>query len=440
MQTADVNQMVLNARFNGFHLWILSLCTFLIMCDGYDLFMYGTIVPSLMNEWHVSPIVVGTLNSYTLIGMMMGALTFSPVADKVGRKHIIGLSAIVFCTFTGLAGFASGPVMFGVLRFLAGIGLGGIMPNAVALVTEYSPRALRSTLVAFMFCGHPLGGVVAALVGMAVVPQVGWRAMLWIGALPLLVIPLFYIVVPESLAFLVQKGRHASVEQVVYKLTRGRVSVQSHEYVLTEEARRGFPVRKLFQDGRAFSTIMFWISFFMCLLTMYGLTTWLPQLMAKAGFPLGPSLASLFALNLGAIAGGILGGRLADRYGAKRVIVISFFIGFVSIFLMAFKPPMFLLYLLLCVAGGTTIGTQVTSNAYVSQFYPQEMRSTGIGWSLGIGRLGGILGPTIGGLLVAKNLPLLVNFFAFALPSLVSALAMMLVQHRYAYGGSPSSE
>ncbi|MCL6632457.1 MAG: aromatic acid/H+ symport family MFS transporter [Alicyclobacillus herbarius] len=403
----------------------------MIMCDGYDLFMYGTIVPSLMKEWNISAVVAGTLNSYALVGMMIGALALGPAADRFGRKRVILVSCAVFCVFTGLAGFSQGPLMFGTCRFLAGLGLGGIMPNTVALVTEYAPASLRSTLVAVMFSGHPFGGVVASLVGMWLVPTAGWRAVLFVGAIPILAIPLFAWWVPDSLQFSVARRRTDELALVLRKLT-GRDYAATEEFMISRPVEHGFPVGRLFAEHRGVSTILFWLSFFMCLLTMYGLTTWLPKLMQTAGFAVASSLGSLLALNLGAIVGAIIGSSIADRLGGKPVLVVSFLIAALSLVAMSQRPPIGWLYVLLFLAGATTTGTQITSNAYVSQYYPTEMRSTGIGWALGVGRLGGILGPTLGGLLVAGHLSLTADFLAFALPSVVSAVAMGLVQQRFA--------
>ncbi|WP_067930122.1 MFS transporter [Alicyclobacillus kakegawensis] len=438
MRTVNVDEVIGRARVNRFHWFLIICCTFMIMCDGYDLFMYGTIVPSLMKDWGISPVVAGSLNSYALVGMMIGALALGPAADRWGRKNVIVISCAVFCVFTGLAGFAGGPTAFAVLRFIAGLGLGGIMPNTVALVTEYAPASVRSTLVAVMFSGHPFGGVVASLIGMWLVPTAGWQAVLWIGAIPLLVLPLFVWWVPDSLQFYSQKQRTDKLAAVLARVSGETYDAQD-SYVLTRPVERGFPVIRLFGEGRGVSTVLFWVSFFMCLLTMYGLTTWLPKLMQTAGFAVASSLGSLLALNVGAIVGAVVGSRIADWVGAKPVLVVSFLIAAASLVAMSQRPSIGLLYVLLFVAGATTTGTQITSNAYVSQYYPTEMRSTGIGWALGVGRLGGILGPTVGGLLVAGHLSLTADFLAFALPSVVSAVAMALVQQRYAVWRQHSS-
>lgn len=179
MRTIPVSEIIDVQKFNRFHLRVLLCCIFIIICDGYDMFMLGTIMPSLIEHWNISAVEAGLFSSYALFGMMIGALVFGPLADKLGRKKIILICTVLFSLFTFTSGFADTPTSFGVQRFAAGLGLGGVMPNLIAIITEYSPKKLRSTLVAIMFSGHALGGVVAALGAMYLIPNFGW--LRWYG-------------------------------------------------------------------------------------------------------------------------------------------------------------------------------------------------------------------------------------------------------------------
>ncbi|MED1421120.1 aromatic acid/H+ symport family MFS transporter [Bacillus smithii] len=431
MKAISLETTIGEIRFNRFHFKLIVFCFFLIMCDGYDLFMFGTVVPSLIKEWNMNAVQVGALNSYALIGMMIGALIFGPAADKFGRKSVIAFCTFLFCLFTGWQGFAHSPSLFATLRFISGIGLGGLMPNSIALVTEYAPRKWRSTLVAIMFSGHPFGGVVAALAGMHFVENFGWRPMFWIGAIPIVVIPFFLLFVPESPHFYLVRNKKDKIAFLLSRVTGKNHFSETDEYEINVENRKGFPVTKLFAENRAFSTIMFWISFFLLLITMYGLNTWLPNIMITAGYAVHSSFIFLLLLNLGACVGGITEGLLADHFGSKRVLVVLFLLGSLSLILLGLKPERFFLYLLLFIAGAATTGAQIVSNAFVSQYYPSEMRSTGIGWALGIGRMGGILGPTLGGVLMTQALSLPLNFLAFAIPGIIASVAISFVQLRH---------
>lgn len=432
MRKVNVNTLIDNQKFNRFHLILIISCLFIIICDGYDMFMLGAILPSLMQDWGINPVEAGKLSSYALFGMMLGALIFGPLADRMGRKNVILVCCAIFTIFTFTSGFSNGPASFGFQRFLAGLGLGGVMPNLIALVTEYAPKKYRSTLVSIMFSGHAAGGVAASLGALYLLPLYSWRAVVWVAAIPILFIPILYKTLPESFGYYILKSKKDKLAKLLNRID-GVSQYSSTDEFITEIISKDstFTVRKLFSDKRAFSTIMFWVAAFMCLLVMYGLSTWLPKLMQASGFPIGSSLTFLITLNVGAIVGAIFGGKLADRFGSRLVLLSFFITGFLALTLLSFKPNMFLLYLLLFIAGGATTGTQIIMNAYVSQYYPNEIRSTGVGWELGIGRIGGILGPTLGGILLSSQLPLQVNFLAFAIPCIISAIAILLVREKY---------
>ncbi|GAB7386949.1 aromatic acid/H+ symport family MFS transporter [Bacillaceae bacterium] len=431
MRSIDVNGLIDNSKFNRFHFLVLFWCAFIIVFDGFDLVVYGSVVPVLIKEWGISPVQAGALGSYALFGMMLGALIFGPLADKIGRKNVILLCVTIFSVFTALVGFAQTPSQFGIYRFLAGLGLGGVMPNTVALMTEYSPKRLRSTLVSIMFSGYSVGGMLSAGLGILLIPRFGWESVFFVGALPLLTLPLMIRHLPESPGFLIAKNKKEQLAEILKRIDENYTPQPDDQYELFAPKKTGLPVFKLFENRRALSTIMFWISFFMCLLMIYGLNTWLPNLMAKAGYPLGSSLMFLLVLNFGAIFGAVFGGWMADRWNPRKVLILFYLTAAASLLLLGIKANTFVLYLIVAVAGGATIGTQIIANAYVSQYYPVFMRSTGIGWALGIGRLGAITGPMLGGVLLAMNLPMQMNFLAFAIPGMIAAIAVFFVQEKY---------
>ena len=188
MRNLDVNDVIDNARFNSFHWLVMCLCALLLIFDGYDLFIYGVVLPVIMKEWGLTPLQAGALGSYALFGMMFGALLFGSLADKIGRKKGIAICFALFSVATIVNGFASNPTEFGICRFIAGLGCGGLMPNAVALMNEYAPKKMRSTLVAVMFSGYSLGGMLSAGVGIFMLPRFGWESMFFAAALPLLLL------------------------------------------------------------------------------------------------------------------------------------------------------------------------------------------------------------------------------------------------------------
>ena len=338
----------------------------------------------------------------------------------------------MFSGATILNGFASSPSEFGIYRFIAGLGCGGLMPNAVALMNEYAPKRLRSTLVAIMFSGYSLGGMLSAGVGIFMLPRFGWESMFFAAAVPLLLLPVILYYLPESIGFLVRQGRTEEARQLLKRLDP-TCDIQPDDTLQAstvgagssrERAGKFSAVLDLFRNGLATRTLALWLAFFCCLLMVYALSSWLPKLMANAGYSLGSSLSFLLALNFGGMAGAILGGWLGDRYNLVKVKVAFFLAAALSISLLGVNSPMPVLYLLIFIAGATTIGTQILLYAGAAQLYGLSVRSTGLGWASGIGRNGAIVGPLLGGALMGINLPLQLNFIAFAIPGAIAALAM----------------
>jgi len=433
MRNIDVHKLIDNARFNRFHWQVLFWCALIIIFDGYDLVIYGVVLPVLMKEWNLSPMEAGALGSYALFGMMFGALIFGPLSDRFGRKRVIAICVVLFSLFTFINGFARDVTEFAICRFLAGLGIGGVMPNVVALMTEYSPKKVRTTLVAIMFSGYSVGGMLAAGLGIYLVPNFGWSSVFFLAGIPLLLLPVILYFLPESIGFLLHAKRDGEAAIMLSRLEQGFVPQPGDRYDFPSGKSGHGSLVALFKNGRALSTMMFWLAFFMCLLMVYALASWLPKLMTQAGYGLGSSLSFLLVLNLGAIFGAVGGGWVADRLHLKTVLMVFFAIAAFSISLLGYKSPTGLLYLLVALAGATTIGSQILLYAYAAQFYPMAIRSTGIGWASGVGRTGAIVGPILGGTLLAMAMPLHFNFLFFAIPGAIAAFAVSLVARSAAH-------
>ena len=424
-----VEEVIDKAKISPFHWRILFWCTLIIIFDGYDLVIYGVVLPILMQQWQLDPVTAGALGSTALFGMMIGAMLLGTLSDRFGRKKMIVLCIVLFSGFTALNGFAQTPLQFGVMRFIAGLGIGGVMPNVVALMSEYSPRRIRSTLVAVMFSGYAIGGMLSAVLGIWIVPQFGWQVMFYLAVIPLLLLPLIWTQLPDSVAFLVRQGKTAEARKVLGALT-GKPLPDDAELAAHQPQKTEQSLAALFSNNRAFSTLMFFQAFFMCLLMVYGLGSWLPKLMTMAGYGFGSSLMFLLFLNIGGIIGAIGGGWLSDRFHPRPVLMLFFTLAAVSLALLGFKSHVAVLYFLVTVAGATTIGSQILLYAYVAQFYPTAIRSTALGWSSGVGRIGAILGPVLGGALLAMQLSHQMNFLAFVVPGALAVIAIMLTAGR----------
>lgn len=438
MRNIDVNDVIDNARFNRFHWKVLFWCTLIIIFDGYDLVIYGVVLPLLMDQWNLNPYVAGLLGSSALFGMMFGAMGFGMLSDRLGRKKTILMCVVLFSLTTVINGFATTPWQFGILRFIAGLGIGGVMPNVVSLMSEYSPKRSRSTLVALMFSGYAVGGMMSAGLGIWIVPNYGWEIMFYLAVIPLLLLPLMLKFLPESVAFLMAQKREGEARDILQKVAPIHEISEMDRLVVPPTTESKAPVLELFRGGRAFSTSMFWVAFFCCLLMVYALGSWLPKLMSMAGYALSSSLMFLMVLNIGAIIGAVGGGWLADRFSLRSVLVSFFILGSVSLTMLGYENPMWFLYTLMGIAGATTIGSQILLYAYVAQYYPTSIRSTGLGWASGIGRNGAIVGPMLGGTLLALALPHHMNFLALAIPGAIATVAIALVGRRFSARRLPS--
>ena len=406
---------------------VIALCWVAIVFDGYDLIVYGTVIPSLLEEpsWDLSPAAAGRIGSWALVGMFIGALVVGSITDIVGRRRIMIACIVLFSTMMGLCALATSPTMFGALRFVAGLGLGGVIPTASALTIEYARRDRRHLTYALMFSGYPIGGVIAAALALEVIPSAGWRTMFTIGIVPIfVVVPLCWRYLPESPAYLRARGRTAEADALIdtYGLDRADDEVDG-----SQPAPGMAAVRALITPPTLAATLLFWGASFLGLLLIYGLNTWLPQIMREAGYDLGSALSFLLALNLGAVVGTAAAAWIADRRGLKPVSVVAFLAAAVTTGALAFQPSLPAIYSLLAVAGVGTIGTQILVNAYVGSYYPAAMRATALGWSLGVGRLGAIVGPTLGGYLLDSELGVDVNFWVFAAAGLLGAVLMALI-------------
>lgn len=394
---------------------IIIVCGLAVIFDGYDLVVYGTTLPTMMAEWQLSPKQAGAIGSYALMGMLIGAMLIGALAAQFGRKRLFILCVVWFSLFTVLCAFAPDPATFGLFRFAAGLGLGGLMPMAASIVMDVADAKRRYLTYVIMQSGFAVGGVLAASLAIPVLQHSSWHLMYLIGGLPLLtIVPLAIWLFPRSI------DHSLSGDELA------RQAAQAPGERLRQQ------LGGLFAPGLGGPTLLFWGATFCALLLVYGLNTWLPQIMRTAGYSLGSALSFLLVFNLGSIVGALLAGRVADRVGPKRVIVASFLLAVAAIGLLTSHPPTAVLYVLIAIGGYGAIGTQHLVNAFVTGYYPGAVRATGIGFSLGVGRLGAILGPILGGFIAASGAHWTVNFAFFAVVAACGALAIAGVDARKA--------
>ena len=390
--------------------WVAPLCWSAVALEGFDLVVLGVVLPALLEEpdWGLTPNTASTIASVGLIGVMVGAAAVGTITDLIGRRQTVIWSVIIFSVLTLACAFAPNPFVFGVLRFLAGLGLGGVLPTAIAMVNEFARRGRGGTATTNLMTGYHVGAVATALLGIFVIERFGWEWMFIIGALPALVlVPLMLLYLPESASFL-----------------RARSGAPAR----TDRSSRN-PVAILFHPGLGRSTIAFWITSIMGLLLVYGLNTWLPQIMREAGYELGAALALLLVLNVGAVLGLLVSGRVADRVGNRRSTVIWFGLAALFLALLSIRLPGIGVYVSVLLAGVFVFSAQVLVYAFVSHVYPTSARGTALGTTSSVGRFGAIAGPLLGGVLLTAGIAYPWGFYIFAGVAALGAVCIAAVNH-----------
>ncbi|MFI6572332.1 MFS transporter [Nocardia fluminea] len=411
---------------------VVMLCFLTIVADGYDLIVYGATVPSLLDEpgWEMTASTAGLIGSWTLFGLMVGFLLAGPLADRVGRRKVMMAGVVWFSAGCAICALATSPEFLGAARFFTGIGLGGVVPSAVALTMEFAPRNRRQIYNGMMLTGYSFGGIIAALVAIALLPDHGWRVLYAVGALCVIVVPAMYFWLPESVNSLVARGKDDEAAEVAraYDLDIGAVRAeQLIQRTATANGEKASGFRMLLTRKYLPSLLLFVVVCICAQLIGYGLSTWLPVLMREAGYPLGSSLQFLLVLQVGAVIGMIGGSMLADRYGSRRVLVPFFLIGAISLLVLSRKVDTAVLMVAVAGAGLGSIGSSSLAYGYVAAKYPASCRGSAVGASMGLGRIGSILGPSIGGWIVGSSLATHWNFYAFAVPAVIAAVIVILM-------------
>ncbi|MBV9506348.1 MAG: MFS transporter [Acidobacteriia bacterium] len=421
----DVQEVIDQQPFTRYHLRLAVLCALAVFMDGFDAQAMGFVAPALLQQWRISRIALSPILSSGLAGMLIGALLFGPLGDRLGRKRVLVVCTLWFGVFSLLTARAGGPQTMLWMRLLTGLGLGGAMPNATALTSEYMPRRLRATGVMLMFCGFSLGAAIGGFFAAALILRFGWPAVFVAGGLLPCVTSIFLLGLPESVRFLLLKGGESQQVAQILRRFAPQLAISSETaFVLPEERKSGFIVSQLFRERRASLTLLLWVIFFMSLLDLYFLNSWLPVAIYDAGVPMGKAIVITAMFQVGGAVAALVLGRVVDRqmsYGvlawvylgaALCVILIGRVNGTVAVETAA-----------VFAAGFCVIGGQTCSNSLAAESYPTAVRSTGVGWALGIGRIGSIVGPVVGGALLSFDWGMRKVFLVAAIPAALAALA-----------------
>ena len=429
----DVTETIEQARFGRLQLLILVLCAWIALLDGFDTQAIAYVAPVIAEQWGIAMAGFGPIFGAGLAGLAVGAFVLSPAADRFGRKSVILLSVLLFGVFALITARATTLNELLAYRFLTGLGLGGAMPNIVALTSEYAPKRIRALLIAIMFCGFPLGSTIGGLISAPLIAVHGWPAVFVVGGvLPLVTLIVLFIWLPESIRYLMTRDvADIRIAKLLVRLDPSISPSVASRYVVHGSQASGFPVTKLLAEGRASMTMLLWVAFFMNLLVMYFLVNWMPSLLKASGLPLNIAILSTAVLNAGGVVGAIVLGRFVDRLDPYLVLggaysASAFFIAGIAFGSANVRTLMISTFL----AGFGVVGAQIGMNALAAGLYPTEIRSTGVGWALGVGRIGSIIGPIAGGVLLGFGWTAQSVVLTAAVPALLAGLAVIALRKR----------
>ena len=427
--TSDVETALETQRLGSLQLRVAALCTLIQICDGYDINSIAWSVPSLIHAWHLPPPAFTTAFLWSSIGIMMGALCGGPIGDRVGRKPLLLASLTIFGVASLLSAVAGSLAMLSLWRFFTGLGIGGAFPGAATLTGDYAPQRRRAMMIMASFTGAPLGGFVGGQIVALLLPHFGWPVIFVLGGVfPLVLVPILALWLPESPRFLAAKQnlspRHAAL---LRRLDIAPGQAAAHPL----DIAGGNPIKMLLGRGYALQTVLLWIIFFCSLMNLFLFAYWMPTVFNLIGMTPAQAVFASSLRDFGAIFAVLYLGAAIDRVGPERSLAFHYAAGAAFIALIAlFALPYAILLVVTFFAGMTIIGSQTGANAACGKLYPARMRTTGLGWALGIGRLGGIAAPALGGYLLSLGLGPTHIFVSACFFAIVAAVATALLAFR----------
>jgi AAHS family 4-hydroxybenzoate transporter-like MFS transporter len=425
-----VETVLENQRLGALQIRVAALCTLVQMCDGYDINSIGWAVPSLIHHWHLPPPAFTTAFLWSSVGIMVGALSAGPIGDRAGRRPLLIASLLIFGLASLLSAFAGSLLILSVLRFFTGLGIGGAFPGAATLAGDFAPRRLRATLIMATFTGAPVGGFLGGqLVALLLHEGFAWPVIFLIGgAFPLVLVVVIALWLPESPRFLAARADLAPRDRaLLQRLNIAPGQIERH----TIDLAQGNPIKMLFSEGYALQTLLLWVIFFSSLLNLFLFGYWLPTVLNLIGMTPGQAVFASSLRDFGAIWAALYLGLAIDRVGPERSLAFHYAAGAIFIALIALVAmPYMILLAVIFFSGMTIIGSQTGANATCGALYPARMRTSGLGWALGIGRLGAIVAPALGGYLLSLKMAPTHIFLSACLFAIIAGIATALLALR----------
>ena len=426
----NVTKLIDERPFGAGQIGVVVLCGLVALLDGLDLQAIGLAAPAIARQLHVEPRAFGAVFSAALLGLMLGAFTLGPLADRVGRKWILIVSTFIFGVFTIGTALVETFQQLLIMRVLVGLGLGGAMPSFISLGSEFIPSRLRALVVTLLWCGFPLGGFFGGFLASALIPIWGWPSIFYVGGVvPIVLAVVLVVALPESIGFLVaNKKPNEQVRRIIARLFPDIAVNAIDRFALGEERLPGLPVRHLFTGGRGIGTLLLWVPYFAAFLMLVTNSSWSPTLLAGVGMDVKQSGLVMAAYNGGSVLGTIAVGWAVAALGPYLVLSVTLALSAFAFGFVGTVAPDFTKVLLLEGLGGILLGAGSSGLiALAAVFYPISIRSSGVGWATGVGRFGSFVGPLIAATLVGQHWTINELYAALGLPGLVAGLFVVLL-------------
>jgi MFS transporter, AAHS family, 4-hydroxybenzoate transporter len=429
-EKVDVIDLIDRHPVTPFQIAVLIMCMLVAALDGFDTQAIGYTAPAIAAVIHLPMPQFGQVASAGLVGAAIGALSFGPLADMFGRKWFMIVAMVVFAIFSYLTAQSASLNELLSYRFFAGLGLGGVTPAFLALGAELAPKRLRDVFVTVLFASFPGGGFIGSLTSAWVIPTFGWQSVFYIGAVaPIVIAIILAIWLPESIRFLLARNmRQDEVRRTLERLMPGEVPAGAELVAPPDPARQGVPVKHLFMEGRAVPTVLLWVPFFVAFMVLVTVTFWTPAVLNSVGFSLSAAVLIIGLNNLGSVIASATSGWAVHRCGAFRVLIPGFILGGLCLaWFGQATTSVATLSVASFLAGFFVGGTGTGLIAVAAGMYPTAIRSTGIGWAMGLGRVGQVFGPILTGVLVGLGYKVGGIFYAAAVPCFVGALFLLFL-------------
>ncbi|SPL70175.1 MFS transporter [Acinetobacter stercoris] len=428
----DAQALINNAALSKYQWMIAIICFLIVFLDGIDTAAMGFIAPALAQDWGIAKSQLGPVMSAALGGMIFGALFSGPLADRFGRKIVLTVAMLIFGGFTLACAYSTTLDQLVIFRFLTGIGLGAAMPNATTLFSEYCPARIRSLLVTCMFCGYNLGMAIGGFLSSWLIPNFGWHSLFLVGGwAPLILMLMVILVLPESYRYLIVKGGSTEkIRKILSRIAPEQVKGIYEFHVpeeKTETSDKKSVFAMLFSKSYAKGTVLLWFTYFMGLIIIYLLTSWLPTLMRETGASMERAAFIGGLFQFGGVISALFIGWAMDRFNPNRVIAGFYFLAGVFAFIVgqSLNNPTLLAVFILC-AGMAANGAQTAMPVLSTRFYPTQCRATGVAWMTGIGRFGAVFGAWIGAVLLGNHWSFTSILSLLLIPATAAAIAILI--------------